>query len=150
MHNLQVAQVQVCNNSSYKYGWWTCQQHPLCTPMCCSGIWNDPGKCGQFTGALHCIHVANLQNRLFYCEICEKCNLLSVNERLMWCDNHANSLLLLTAVTRLIWYLLKPVRKGWNDLSRYVSQLCGQPLLAMSTKCHHVLCLATHLLICKV
>ena len=27
--------------------------------MHCSGSWNDPGKCKQFSGALYCIHIAS-------------------------------------------------------------------------------------------
>jgi hypothetical protein len=46
----------------------------------CSGTWNDPEKGRQFTGVLYCIHVASKQNGL-YCEMCDECYALPVNER---------------------------------------------------------------------
>ena len=62
----------------------------------CSGTWNDPGKHRQSAGALYCIHVASEQNGL-YCEMCDKCHVLPVNERHKGCDSHAGSPLLLTS-----------------------------------------------------
>ena len=65
-------------------------------PVHCSGTWNDPGKCRQFAGALYCIHVASKHNGL-YCEMCDKCCALPVNEKYKGCKSHSGSPLLLTS-----------------------------------------------------
>ena len=45
----------------------------------CSGSWNDPGKCKQYSGALYCIHIASKQNG-HYCKMCDECHDLPVSE----------------------------------------------------------------------
>jgi hypothetical protein len=62
----------------------------------CSGSWNDPGKCKQFSSALYCIHIASKQNGL-YCEMCDKCHDLPVSDWHNSCDSHGGTPFLLTS-----------------------------------------------------
>ena len=87
-----------------------------------SGTWNDPGKCRHFAGALYCIHVASQQNGL-YCEMCDKCHVLPVNERHNGCDSNAGSPLLLTSGSpQTDLTFISASEKIQNELYGYVSQ----------------------------
>ena len=96
--------------------------------MHCSGSWNDPGKCKQFSGALYCIHIASKQNE-HYCEMCDECHDLPVSEQHKGCDSHVGTPFVLTSgspQTNLTF--INASERIKNKLAGYVPEQSSQLL----------------------
>ena len=96
--------------------------------MHCSGSWNDPGKCMQFTGSLYCIHIASKQSGL-YCEMCDECHDLPVSEQHKGCDSHVGTPFVLTSgspQTNLTF--INASERIKNKLAGYVPEQSSQLL----------------------
>ena len=62
----------------------------------CTSTWNGIREYRQFAVALYYMCMASRQNGL-YCEMCNNCLDLPLNERYKGCNSYAGSLLLLTS-----------------------------------------------------
>ena len=96
--------------------------------MRCTGSWNDPGKCKQFSGALYCIHIASKQNG-HYSEMFDECCDLPVSERHKGCDSHAGTPFLLTSGSpQTSLTFINASERIKNELAGYVPKPCRQLL----------------------